>query len=198
MSGVDCERCRRATTRCLQCGGCGYTLRDRSSHGHPVDIRIRRGHMSEIERAAPPGVIAPELREIVVVVPAHNERERLPGCLANIAAAAEQVSVPVQVVVVLDTCTDGSEYALPASVPAVRVSLKNVGASRAAGFIAAARLRTHGSGWPPRTLIRWCQRPGWSTMCGIIASSCTLLSGRCRWIGGSIRRRPSGDTSVDT
>ena len=94
--------------------------------------------MSEIERAAPPGVIAPELREIVVVVPAHNERERLPGCLANIAAAAEQVSVPVQVVVVLDTCTDGSEYALPASVAAVRVSLKNVGASRAAGFIAAA------------------------------------------------------------
>ena len=94
--------------------------------------------MSEIARAASPGVIAPELREIVVVVPAHNERERLPGCLASIAAAAEQVSVPVQVVVVLDACTDGSEYALPASVAAVRVSLKNVGASRAAGFLAAA------------------------------------------------------------
>lgn len=34
---------------------------------------------------------AQTLREIVVVVPAHNERERLPACLASVAAAADQV-----------------------------------------------------------------------------------------------------------
>ncbi|MDT5107985.1 MAG: hypothetical protein QOI25_5498, partial [Mycobacterium sp.] len=32
--------------------------------------------------------IVAALREIVVVVPAHNERDRLPGCLASVAAAA--------------------------------------------------------------------------------------------------------------
>jgi glycosyltransferase involved in cell wall biosynthesis len=79
-----------------------------------------------------------DLREIVVVVPAHNERERLPDCLASVAAAAEQVAVPVQIVVVLDACTDGSEQALPAAVRALRVSSRNVGAARAAGFVLAA------------------------------------------------------------
>lgn len=82
--------------------------------------------------------IVAALREIVVVVPAHNERDRLPGCLASVAAAADQVDVPVTVVVVLDTCTDRSEDVLTASVRALRVSVRNVGAARAAGFIAVA------------------------------------------------------------
>jgi hypothetical protein len=37
------------------------------------------------------------LREIVVVVPAHDERDRLPRCLDGVAAAAELVDVPVTV-----------------------------------------------------------------------------------------------------
>ena len=78
------------------------------------------------------------LRRIVVVVPAHNERDRLPGCLASIAAAAAQVEVPVTVMVVLDGCTDGSEDAIASGVRAIKVSARNVGAARAAGFVAAA------------------------------------------------------------
>jgi GT2 family glycosyltransferase len=78
------------------------------------------------------------LREIVVVVPAHNERERLPRCLASIAAAAAHVAVPVDVMVVLDSCTDGSESMISAGVRWIEVSARNVGAARAAGFIAAA------------------------------------------------------------
>jgi GT2 family glycosyltransferase len=82
--------------------------------------------------------IVATLREIVVVIPAHNERDRLPACLASIAAAADRVDVPVTVVVVLDTCTDRSEAVLTHSVRALKVSVRNVGAARAAGFIAAA------------------------------------------------------------
>jgi glycosyltransferase involved in cell wall biosynthesis len=82
--------------------------------------------------------IGPTLREIVVVVPAHNERERLSACLASVAAAADQVAVPVTVVVVLDACSDRSEDAIPRSVRALSVSGRNVGAARAAGFAAAA------------------------------------------------------------
>src|SRR6476661_6765532 len=82
--------------------------------------------------------IGPTLREIVVVVPAHNERERLPACLASVAAAARQATVPVTVVVVLDACTDRPEDAIARPVRALSVSGRNVGAARAAGFAAAA------------------------------------------------------------
>ena len=78
------------------------------------------------------------MREIVVVVPAHNERERLPACLASVAAAARQATVPVTVVVVLDACTDRPEDAIARPVRALSVSGRNVGAARAAGFAAAA------------------------------------------------------------
>ena len=78
------------------------------------------------------------MREIVVVVPAHNERDRLPACLASVAAAADQVAVPVTVVVVLDACSDRSEDAIARPVRALSVSGRNVGAARAAGFAAAA------------------------------------------------------------
>jgi len=93
------------------------------------------GHQPVRGRQTP---IVAALREIVVVVPAHNERDRLPGCLASVAAAAGQVDVPVSVVVVLDTCTDRSEDVLTESVGALRVSVRNVGAARAAGFVATA------------------------------------------------------------
>jgi GT2 family glycosyltransferase len=82
--------------------------------------------------------LMPALQQIVVVVPAHNERDRLPGCLASVAAAADQVDVPVTVAVVLDACTDRSEDVVTESVRVLRVSVRNVGAARAAGFIAAA------------------------------------------------------------
>jgi glycosyltransferase involved in cell wall biosynthesis len=73
-----------------------------------------------------------------VVVPAHNERERLPGCLRSVALAADRVGVPVRVVVVLDACSDGSADVVPASARTVGIWARNVGAARAAGFAEAA------------------------------------------------------------
>ena len=94
--------------------------------------------ISDTSRARPAVSSRLTLRRIVVVVPAHNERDRLPGCLASIAAAAAQVEVPVTVMVVLDGCTDDSEDAIASGVRAIKVSARNVGAARAAGFVAAA------------------------------------------------------------
>ena len=94
--------------------------------------------ISQQLRGHPAAAIGPTLREIVVVVPAHNERDRLPACLASVAAAADQVAVPVTVVVVLDACSDRSEDAIARPVRALSVSGRNVGAARAAGFAAAA------------------------------------------------------------
>ena len=75
---------------------------------------------------------------MVVVVPAHNERDRLPDCLTSIAAAGREVAVPVTVMVVLDGCTDGTEDVIPSGVHTINIAAKNVGAARAAGFRKAA------------------------------------------------------------
>jgi glycosyltransferase involved in cell wall biosynthesis len=82
--------------------------------------------------------LEPALHEIVVVVPAHNERDRLPTCLASVRAAADRVDVPVRVMVVLDSCTDGTEDAVTGSVSALSIQARNVGAARAAGFAATS------------------------------------------------------------
>jgi glycosyltransferase involved in cell wall biosynthesis len=78
------------------------------------------------------------LRKIVVVIPAHNEQDRLPACLASVAAAARRVDVPIEVMVVLDSCSDRTEEAVTGSVSAITVSAENVGAARAAGFAATS------------------------------------------------------------
>lgn len=46
---------------------------------------------------------------ISIVIPAHNEEHYLRGCLEAAAVAARAVSVPVEAVVVLNRCSDGSE-----------------------------------------------------------------------------------------
>ncbi|MDP9167213.1 MAG: glycosyltransferase [Actinomycetota bacterium] len=89
------------------------------------------------------------LRRAVVVVPAHDEALNLPGCLESVLAAAGCVPVPVCVVVVLDSCTDGSALVKDSfgdPVHFVEVNLHNVGAARAAGFAyAKALLHAHES-----------------------------------------------------
>ena len=73
----------------------------------------------------------------VVVIPAHDERENLPRCLQAVLAAASALRAPVLIVVVLDSCTDGSAELASgygADVCFVEVDVKNVGATRAAGF----------------------------------------------------------------
>jgi glycosyltransferase involved in cell wall biosynthesis len=79
-----------------------------------------------------------DLRRIVVVVPVHDERERLPVRLASIKAASARVDLPVTAVVVLDACTDDSARVVPSWVYTIRVSARNVGVARAAGFSAVA------------------------------------------------------------
>ena len=54
-------------------------------------------------------VVERAIKQIVVVVPAHNEVANLPGCIESLQAAAAVVPVPALTVVVLDHCDDGSE-----------------------------------------------------------------------------------------
>lgn len=77
------------------------------------------------------------INRAVVVIPAHDEWQNLPRCLDAVIAAAEALPAPVLTVVVLDSCSDQSaELArrFGSDVHFVEVDLKNVGATRAAGF----------------------------------------------------------------
>jgi glycosyltransferase involved in cell wall biosynthesis len=82
---------------------------------------------------------------VLVVVPARNEEAVLAGCLRSVRSAAWQVrlarpGVRVDVVTVLDSCTDGTADVL-AGFPEVRgltVTHGGVGAARAAGVLTAA------------------------------------------------------------
>lgn len=90
-------------------------------------------------------------RHVGVVVPAHDEAERLGRCLRSIAAAAEVArrvcGVSVDVVVVLDDCSDGTAaVASAAGVRTVATAVGNVGAARALG--AAAVLDRVATGTP--------------------------------------------------
>src|SRR5699024_3051191 len=70
---------------------------------------------------------------VVVVIPAHDEREGIRACVDSVLAAAAEVDVPVTVRVVLDTCTDGTGEHVPDGVETRTVTVRNVGAARAAG-----------------------------------------------------------------
>lgn len=73
----------------------------------------------------------------VVVIPAHDEAKKLPGCLKAVVTAAACAAVPVSTVVVLDACSDESASLagrFGADVHFVEVDARNVGAARAAGF----------------------------------------------------------------
>lgn len=67
------------------------------------------------------------------MVPAHNEQEFLPGCLAALRRAAAAVALPVHLLVVLDACTDHTADATSGTA-ALTVRERNVGAARRAGF----------------------------------------------------------------
>ena len=72
-----------------------------------------------------------------VVIPARNERAKLPSCLRAVLTAALCAPIPVTIVVVLDDCDDGSadlagQYG--PDVHFVSVDVHNVGTARAVGF----------------------------------------------------------------
>ncbi|WP_414445221.1 glycosyltransferase [Burkholderia sp. 22PA0106] len=85
---------------------------------------------------------------IGVVIPAHNEAHRLASCLSSVLAAARHPALahePVQVMVVLDSCRDGSaRIAAGFGVATLAVHARNVGVARAAG---ADRLLEAGARW---------------------------------------------------
>lgn len=98
-------------------------------------------------------------RRTGVVIPARNEEELLPRCLAAVAAAAETAEaegpVRVSVAVVLDSCTDGSAEAaaqagagLGLELHLLETNAGNVGAARALGVDAMLRA---GAGWIANT-----------------------------------------------
>jgi glycosyltransferase involved in cell wall biosynthesis len=75
-----------------------------------------------------------------VVVPARNEREYLAGCLAALDRAAHVIRIPLEVVVVLDSCVDDSEAVARAAartlacrVHVVTVDASSVGTARRVG-----------------------------------------------------------------
>ncbi len=76
------------------------------------------------------------IRSVGVIVPAHNEQDLLPACLASLRRAARALpDVPVGLVVVADACTDRTaQAARAAGATVVTVSVRNVGAARAAGI----------------------------------------------------------------
>ena len=104
------------------------------------------------------------LDRISVVMPAHNEEEHLGRALLAVQRAADALyrlrpDVEVRVIVVLDSCTDGSAGIAAEFVAADRrfcaleVGFRSAGASRAAGIraagIGAARRRPPGKRWTP-------------------------------------------------
>lgn len=78
---------------------------------------------------------------IGVVIPVHNEEDDLGACLSSVIAAARPVPVPTRVVVVLDSCHDGSARVArrsasasgPVTVEILEGAYDGVGSVRAAG-----------------------------------------------------------------
>lgn len=70
-----------------------------------------------------------------VMVPAHDEERLIGACLTALRTAADNVAVPVSVLVVLDACSDATG-SICADVEArtIAVPWRNVGAARAIGF----------------------------------------------------------------
>lgn len=75
---------------------------------------------------------------ISVVIPAHNEAAFLPACLAAVKRAAARIAGGVEMIVVLNRCTDATEaIAREAGCVIVREDTKNLSVIRNAGAAAA-------------------------------------------------------------
>src|ERR1700753_446293 len=80
------------------------------------------------------------IEAVGVVVPAHDEEELLPACLAALSEAvatvtAERPGLRVRIVVAADACTDDTAaVARRAGVGLVSLDSENVGTARAAGL----------------------------------------------------------------
>lgn len=76
---------------------------------------------------------------ISLIVPAHNESAFLPACLEAAKVAAIRVDAPVEIIVVLNRCTDDTEaIATQAGCVIAREDAKNLSRIRNAGAAAAS------------------------------------------------------------
>ena len=75
------------------------------------------------------------IRSVGVIVPAHDEQDLLPSCLASVRRAAQALrGVPVHVVVVADACRDRTvRVARRGGASVVSIDARSAGAARAAG-----------------------------------------------------------------
>lgn len=99
---------------------------------------------------------------IGVIVPAHNEEHYLPACLRALgqaAAQAEAIGERVEIVVVLDQCSDASEAIAQAQgVHTLHVTARNVGFARRAG---ASWMLERGARWLACTDADSCVPADW-------------------------------------
>ncbi|MDM0052934.1 glycosyltransferase family 2 protein [Variovorax sp. J22R115] len=99
---------------------------------------------------------------IGVVVPAHNEQDVIVQCIRCISRAAGHNLLdaePVELVVVTDSCTDGTAVlAAQAGATVLTLHARNVGAARAAG---AEHLLARGARWLAFTDADTLVSPGW-------------------------------------
>jgi glycosyltransferase involved in cell wall biosynthesis len=106
------------------------------------------------------------IEAVGVVIPAHNEEDLLPACLAAVWRAALPLApVPVHLVVVADACTDRTaQRAARSGASVVPVQARCVGAARAAGMQEVLR-RTQGLDpahiWLATTDADTLVPPGW-------------------------------------
>lgn len=90
--------------------------------------------------------MSPSITHLLVVIPAHDEEERIGACLASIEVTADAVAtahprVTVLTVVVLDSCSDDTGViATRAGARTVSLDAHAVGAARRAGVAAAGAL----------------------------------------------------------
>lgn len=76
--------------------------------------------------------------KISLIIPAHNEEAFLPGCLVSAARAAARVSEQLEIVVVLNRCTDATEaIARAQGCVIVKEDARNLSKIRNAGAAAA-------------------------------------------------------------
>jgi glycosyltransferase involved in cell wall biosynthesis len=85
------------------------------------------------------------IQAVGVVVPAHDEEDLLPDCLAAIKRAESALAgLPVHLVVVADACGDRTaEVARAAGATVVEIGARSVGAARAAGMRKVLRRTAH-------------------------------------------------------
>jgi glycosyltransferase involved in cell wall biosynthesis len=125
------------------------------------------------------------IRALGVIVPARDEQDLLPSCLASVRRAARAVrGIPVHLVAVADACRDRTpQAARRGGAAVVTISEGNVGAARAAGarevLCRAGHLdpadvwlaTTDADTLVPPGWLRWqlhCANQGWDAVAGTI------------------------------